>query len=528
MLITHNEYIIQDKKEILYLRIGGILLILFEAFILFSLLIKSDFAIIYISVLFGFLIYKNPIWGLYLLCGLSFLLGFYPGEARYLYIADIILIYIVIFYTAHLTTQKIVRLHKTPFDLWIFLILFFSLLSLFSAENHILMECARIRNPVNFVWETFNAKANQWLFPLKAFHNLLLCALLFWFAANRICGLTQIKKLSGIMLIGVFVSCIFGILDWLKLIKLDIIIPTIGNSLYFDNRIHAFFSHPNLFSQYLSLLSPFYFAIIVFSAFRKKARHYLAGGLILLSAFLTYQRGGWLAILMGIATLLILKNRQKIYDVYITKWKPAISLLLLTAFIFTTCGLMLLKANNAPLPEKLAENLKFADRSGIWLAASTLYFAKPIFGTGIGNYTVTHNDTFYGSHPYANQYKQTTLNSYLQILCETGPFALIAVVILLTLALRLALDNTMKLNQSNPEKKYLAALSSVFMSLIFYSLFQSLFAVEVMLILSFMFLGMLSFLVRDKIKDVYFFKTPYQRNVIFFILLIFLIFRLLF
>lgn len=525
MYVTSKEYILQDKKEIISFKTIIFLFCIFEMFVIFSFLYKSYFGLIYFTFLLGLLIFKKPDLGLYFLAFILPFFGNIPGGKYHLYYIDIIVIMLILRWSYYLLNQEVIRLNKTFLDLWLFIFTFFSIISLFSAYEHLIFEFDRIQNPFQIIYEAYTSDNSKWIYPLKAAHSLFLSVLLYYFLVNNINGLTQIKRLFAAFIIGLFLAILFGIADKFGIISLSIFKEQIEANPYSYMRIHSFFGGSNYLAQFIILLSPFYFAILLFSVFRKKWYHYFLCLLIFITVLLTYQIGGWIVFIIGLFFLFILKKYSTNQNALkaIKKFPLFVGFSILIIYIcMISFGL-----NNNSLLINISEKLMFKDRSKLWTSSGQLFIKNPIYGIGIGNYKVKHNDTFYGSHPLANQNEKTALSTFFQILAESGILALVSLIIILLLSYNLALKHFLLSAPNDPKKKFLSAII-VFISLItIYSIFQSIFYIRINEIIFYTVLGMLYFLTKDDIREIYFFKNQKQRDIFLLILLILLIFRFL-
>jgi O-antigen ligase len=176
---------------------------------------------------------------------------------------------------------------------------------------------------------------------------------------------------------------------------------------------------------------------------------------------------------------------------------------------------------------KSAEKFKYKDRSVLWLASSHLYLKKPLYGGGIGNFPIVYRDTFYGEHPFAKNDIQSASNTYLQTLVECGPLGMIAIILILISSINIALKIFAETEERDPSKKFLCAAFISLIAIFLYGFFQHIFFLRILEIIFVLNLGIIFFLTKDKIIEIYFFKTKNQRDVFFFVCLIILFFRFL-
>jgi O-antigen ligase len=140
---------------------------------------------------------------------------------------------------------------------------------------------------------------------------------------------------------------------------------------------------------------------------------------------LTYQRGGWYALLLsslfaaGMSAVLYLRRPG------LRKWGLAIlggSALLIAA---GGVGLWIGARNEeSPLAWRMKNAFRVGDRRDIWASALELSRRYP-WGAGLGFYYLKHTAEFPEWHPYHYVEQGTAHNHCLHVLVESGPFAVL-------------------------------------------------------------------------------------------------------
>ncbi len=527
MIITPKEYIIDDKKEKLIFKFILILLLVFEAAILISVIAKSHFALIYFTFILGLLFIKKPEWGIYFLI---FSLPFFtniPGGRYHIYFIDMLVMLICLSWIFTLLKKPIVRLSKSPLDLWIFIFFFFGIISIFSANDHLIFEAKRLGSFPKFFQAAFLSQTFEWIYPIKAAHNIFLSVLLYFFLINNINGLNQIKKMTICFLASITIVMIIGFTDYFKIISLPVSIIKNGEGNYISTRMHSILWHPNFYAQFLTIIFPIYFAIIFNSVFRPKIYHFIIAGLFVISLILTLQKASWIVFILSIFAIIIFKESKILQIINRKKFKYTVIILILFIFFIFFIGNILFAKYESSVTDELSDIFKFKNRAGLWLASLSLYKSNPIFGIGVGNFLIKYNDTFYGDHMFVKYKDMTTCNSFLHILTETGVFSSLAYLMILLISINLSLRILDITENREPQKKYILGLSGAIISIFLYSFFQYLFLIETIMLIFFILISMLAYICKDKMPDMYCFKNIEQRNLFFFIILVILIFRFL-
>jgi O-antigen ligase len=197
----------------------------------------------------------------------------------------------------------------------------------------------------------------------------------------------------------------------------------IGNTTLM--RAISFFPDPHMFSFYLSMIFPASLALY-FLTYKKQ---YLFLSLfILIANFLSFSRGGYLGFLSGTFFFLLLIYKGKITRLKNLKYYIGMffALLLLVFFIPNPINQRFFSSFNANEGSN-------SERIQIWSQALQIIKENPLFGVGIGNYSLAISpNSNYRTPIYAH-------NTYLDLAVETGIInAIIWIVLILWSIIKLA------------------------------------------------------------------------------------------
>lgn len=195
-------------------------------------------------------------------------------------------------------------------------------------------------------------------------------------------------------------------------------------------RAFAIFSDPHIFSFYLGLVLPLAFAVLLLP--QESRTRGLASGkapvvltflFLLLAELLTFSRGGYLGMLGGVLTLLVLFWKR------FTRMQKSAVLLLIAV------GLLFLTFINTSILTRFLSSFDLAEGSNVermknWREGFETFSDNFLTGVGIGNYSFYLDPTTeYRTPIYAH-------NLYLDLGAELGVFALGAWVLLVLTTMR--------------------------------------------------------------------------------------------
>lgn len=192
----------------------------------------------------------------------------------------------------------------------------------------------------------------------------------------------------------------------------------------FQSRVTASFINPNDLGSYLITLIPLILSLI-FVNFNKKIRvSLIILSIIALSALMfTFSKGAWLAFLAAL-----------FFFGFYTK-KRYVLCMLAVLFIVGLILPLFFHFSSMELVKRLASFSSDAgaiDRKFLWLAALRMFYAKPLFGVGLGTFMENYQ-RFWLQPTTQIAY---THNCYLQALAETGIIGLGAFLLFLFIWVR--------------------------------------------------------------------------------------------
>lgn len=204
----------------------------------------------------------------------------------------------------------------------------------------------------------------------------------------------------------------------------------------FQSRVTASFINPNDLGSYLITVIPLVLSMIFVNFNKKLKALLLVTALVVLSALmLTNSKGAWFAFLAALLfSGFYIKKR---YVLYILLALFAIGLILPLAFNFSSISLVKRMVS-------FSGDAGAIDRKFLWLAALRMFYAKPLFGVGLGTFMENYQK-FWLQPTTEIAYAH---NCYLQMLAETGFIGLGAFLLLLFIWLRKSLIRLLRPSNS--------------------------------------------------------------------------------
>ncbi len=260
--------------------------------------------------------------------------------------------------------------------------------------------------------------------------------------------------LSAIIGLLQFIAQFFFGIDKVYSFWSRIIIPFLGNSFaeaVLENpswlvnisghtllRATAFFPDPHMFAFYLGITAPISLSLYIFkpSTFRHFGFLFL---IILLADILTFSRGGYLGLLIGLLFFAIFFLRQKgflpfySYQMVSSKKTSAKNIPVKKLFFLKLILIFMILFFIIPNPatQRLFSSFNLnegsnVDRLQTWHQSITVILNNPILGVGLGNYASTIKPSAEYREPIYSH------NAFFDIASETGiPNALIWLLILI-------------------------------------------------------------------------------------------------
>ena len=215
-------------------------------------------------------------------------------------------------------------------------------------------------------------------------------------------------------------------------------------------RAYGPFNHPNILGGWLSL--SLISGLILLA--RGKVNTNLRRAIIFLSPllsagiFFSFSRAAWLALLAGISMFICFERRNfRRKNMKSGGYYPApqifYSFIFLIILSATFSSLIFTRADSS----NRLENISVSERASQFVQAKGAIFERPIFGTGLNNYT----SSLHRSSPALDAYAlQPVHNIYLLLFAELGLIGLLLFIFLIHSACRLLLANTTPLIHALP------------------------------------------------------------------------------
>ncbi|MGI6029193.1 MAG: O-antigen ligase family protein [Candidatus Heteroscillospira sp.] len=223
------------------------------------------------------------------------------------------------------------------------------------------------------------------------------------------------KELGGIVLlcsVGVAVCSAYALVQRIVGVEANGILTDLTLNADMPGRVYSFFENPNSFANVLVLFAPLMLTMALYAPKgRTRLWYLLVFGLSCLALLMTYSRGGWLSLAVGMAVLVLVLG---------PRWVPLCMVACVCAVPFLPDSIL-----NRLLTIFNSGDSSIYTRAYIYSAMGRLISNHPLFGVGLGAAAVRH--AVYAE----NVYEAKALfihghNIYLQIWGEMGVFALIA------------------------------------------------------------------------------------------------------
>jgi len=473
---------------------------IFLAALLAALLHSSHFIVAWAVFLILLGSVYRPLLPLYILALVLPFFGNNPGGAHALYIVDILLIVTLLRWLLPFVWRRSPQIKGSSAFPWIVLFLFVTILSLIPMRHELYKAWLWVGgNPLGMLRQIYSAYAVDAFWSFRMTLDLCLSVLFYFFMINNLKNREELHRIGFIALSSYFLSLVIGIFDYHRLIDLTFFRPENPDILRFGyRRLMSLFSHSGWYAEYLVILAPLYFGPALVRAGTSGHKvgpdsgpggltgrvvpSLLRAGMVFLpvsyGVLFTYQRGGWLAFIASISVLIwllysdrirrIICKRKKIVFVSAVAFAAAIAAVLLFA-----------RGHDTPLAARISKIAEGRDRTVIWRQALSLYGQKPLLGIGAGNYYFYHRSCFPQDHPWFHSDKVTAHSTYIHILTERGPFALLFYMMILVTAFHGA-SAAFRLSRNDPFMRgFSAALLSSLTAIVVYGIFQYIFYLRI-------------------------------------------------
>jgi O-antigen ligase len=494
-------------RNLFRISVGAVSLILLALQLI--LLNISNFSSIYLILLFGFISIFKPMYPLYFLALILPFFGNNPGGKYSLILIDQLAILLLLRWLIPLIWKKNAVILRSTYDIWIWLFFFISALSLFPIRNELYNAYLFSGGGAFFLKRVFTTYAVNYYWSFRLISDLFISILFFYYIINNAKNKLHLKNL-GLCALSSFFLCVFlGILDFHNIIDLTFFRATNPDLQRFGyRRLMGLFWHSGWFAEYVALLAPFFLAPFFLSK-KTNWKFRIPAAIMLFYAILfSYQRAGWIAFAFSMIVLTGLGWKN--FYVQLLNRKILVFLLVLifvlgAGFTFFITSDM---TSGTPLAQRLNRLFFAADRTGIWDQALFLYSKKPCTGIGAGNYYFYHRSNFPKGHAWYHYDKVTSHSTYLHILVERGPFALLIFLCLLGAVFK----RTAKAFAATDANSFNHILSGALLASIaafsIYALAQYMFYIRIISIISWFLFALSDIVSRDCVK----YKTPNLRK----------------
>ena len=427
----------RERHRDLFIRLEVGALSLFLLTLVCILLHFIDFIGVIVFLILLVVSIVKPNYPLYFLALILPFFGNNPGGKYTLYFIDIIVMLILLRWLVPLIWAKKPTITGSSLGVWIWLFFIVTIFSLIPLRHELAMSYLWVGDPFWFVQRIYTAYAVDIFWSIRHVLDLFISILFFYFVINNLRSDAQLRNIGLSALAGLLIAIISGILDFHKVIDLTFFRPLNPDIQRFGyNRLMSLFYHSDWFAQYMIVLAPFFLAPFFINGEKGKKGTILLGFLILYAVIFTYQRAAWFAFLASLFVLILFGGGRFIRRFNLRRLLFIFFIILFIllagfyALFLTRAGVL------TSLAKRAQQTFFYEDRTRIWHQALLLYEKKPLFGVGAGNYYYSHRSTFPPGHPYYRFDKVNAHNTYLQLLTERGPFALILFLILLYYAMR--------------------------------------------------------------------------------------------
>jgi len=233
---------------------------------------------------------------------------------------------------------------------------------------------------------------------------------LFFVLINQIESKKELKVFLNLLLLGAFFVSLYGIYQYLVGTPLPAGWVDVEQNPAIRTRVYSVFGNPNVLANYLVLLIPFSFALLLGTKkIAAKISYFALAAMLCLTLLLTFSRGGWLGLLVGLLVFALLKDRRMLILILIG--------LLAGAALLPDVFLQRLSTIGSPRDTSNAYRIR------VWQESMGIVEDFPLTGVGLGHEAFMRIYPLYMLDREKSPFH--THNSYLQILVETGIIGLI-------------------------------------------------------------------------------------------------------
>lgn len=249
------------------------------------------------------------------------------------------------------------------------------------------------------------------------------CALLVLLVVGATRSALDLERIVGLLSIGLMLSSLFAVYQRAaRLVTENGILTDITIHEGMPGRVYSFFENPNSYANILVLFIPLMFMMALYARGGAKKLWYLAVfGVSCVALLMTYARGGWLSLVVGLGVLLLTVG---------PRWVPLCMLAVVAAIPLLPDSIL-----NRLLSIFNSNDSSIYTRAYIYSAMGRLVTRYPIFGVGLGAAALKHAVEATGVYEAEALFIHAH-NIYLQIWGEMGIFALFAFLLSMAFAIR--------------------------------------------------------------------------------------------
>lgn len=234
--------------------------------------------------------------------------------------------------------------------------------------------------------------------------------IIFFVLLNQLQSKEQLGVFLSVLLFGALLVSLFGVYQYIVGAPMPAGWVDATQNPTIRTRVYSVFGNPNVFAEYLVMMIPFG-AALFFAVKHVLAKLVFLGatGIFTLTLLLTFSRGGWLGLLVGLLVFALLKDRR------------ILILILIAALLGTALmpDVILKRIGTIGSPLDSSNSYRFT----VWRETIRIIRSFPLTGVGLGHQSFMKIYPFYmldrGKRPFHSH------NSYLQTLAETGIIGLL-------------------------------------------------------------------------------------------------------
>ncbi|MGI5875301.1 MAG: O-antigen ligase family protein [Dethiobacteria bacterium] len=369
-----------------------------------------------VAAVAGLLVLCNPTWGLYLLAGT---LPFLPNLSLLL-LAGLLAFSFIISRLCGPSKRLEFVLPEPAIVVFIIAIVVFTVISITPAAS------------------------------MREFSIYMLSFAAFFVLVNQLKSKNELYIFLLCTLLAAFIVSLYGIYQFVIGVPVESAWVDAARNPGLSTRIFSFFGNPNVLAEYLIMLIPFGLALVwSVRDYRKKMLLLAMTGTLTLALILTFSRGGWLGLAVGLFFFALLKDRRILF------------LLFFLVLLFSLVGAVFMPD---VFLQRFATIGSSQDTSNIYrlmVWEEALLIIKDFWATGVG----LGYQAFRKIYPYYMLTRQKlpyhAHNTYLQFLVETGVVGFFIFLWLIVSVLKKGLQSLFSCRDLFLKNILIAALSAI-------------------------------------------------------------------